>query len=166
MQAIQVQGDALIWAEAPSPPCGADEVCIAVRASAVNRADLVQRSGGYPPPPGASPILGLECAGEIVDVGGAVTGLQVGQAVCALLAGGGYAERVVVPAAQVMHTLSDNACITCAFSATGRARSVEPMTRRRFIINRPRLASACAPPISPIRTRRPFIPKHVRLSAR
>ncbi len=75
---------------------------IEVAASAVNRADLLQRQGFYPPPPGASDILGLECSGRIAQVGPEVEGWQVGDEVCALLAGGGYATRVVVPAGQVM----------------------------------------------------------------
>ena len=73
-----------------------------VAATAVNRADLLQRQGYYPPPPGASDILGLECSGTVAAVGEGVTGWQVGDEVCALLAGGGYAEKVVVPAAQLL----------------------------------------------------------------
>lgn len=75
---------------------------IAVRATAVNRADLLQRQGLYPPPPGASPVLGLECAGEVIEVGREVTGWQVGARVMALLTGGGYAEEVVVDAGSAM----------------------------------------------------------------
>jgi len=73
-----------------------------VHATAINRADLVQRSGGYPPPPGASPIMGLECAGTVMEVGEGVSRVRPGDAVCALLAGGGYAEQVVVAAGQVL----------------------------------------------------------------
>src|SRR5690606_14938788 len=73
-----------------------------VAASAVNRADLLQRTGNYPPPPGASEVPGLECSGVIVEVGEDVEGLRTGDRVCALLAGGGYAERVAVPWQQVM----------------------------------------------------------------
>ncbi len=102
MKAIRVENDALVWADAPAPPLGAGAVRIAVRATAVNRADLVQRAGGYPPPPGASDILGLECAGEVIEVGEGVTRVRAGDQVCALLAGGGYAEQVVVPAGQVL----------------------------------------------------------------
>src|SRR6185436_2137883 len=69
----------------------------------VNRADLLQRDGLYPPPPGASPILGLECAGEVMEVGADVRGWQVGDRAMALLAGGGYAEEVVVDAGSAMH---------------------------------------------------------------
>ena len=69
MKAIQVDGDRLVWKQTESPTLGTGEVRIRVAATAVNRADLVQRRGGYPPPPGASHILGLECAGEVVEVG-------------------------------------------------------------------------------------------------
>jgi putative PIG3 family NAD(P)H quinone oxidoreductase len=102
MKAIQVQGDRLEWADTAEPAVGVGEVRIRVAATAVNRADLVQRSGGYPPPPGASPILGLECAGEVLEIGEGVTRVAPGDAVCALLAGGGYAEQVVVPAGQLL----------------------------------------------------------------
>jgi NADPH:quinone reductase len=84
------------------PPLGADDVLIAVEAAGVNRADVLQRLGQYPPPPGASPILGLEVAGTIVERGPAVTSFAVGDRVCALLAGGGYAKHVVAPAAQCL----------------------------------------------------------------
>jgi len=82
--------------EVASPPLGVDELRIRVRATAVNRADLLQREGHYPPPAGASPILGLECAGEVIEVGADVRGWNVGERAMALLAGGGYAEEVVV----------------------------------------------------------------------
>ena len=75
---------------------------IDVVAAGVNRADLLQRQGHYPPPPGASPVLGLECAGRISALGPEVAGWAVGDEVCALLTGGGYAERVAVPAGQVL----------------------------------------------------------------
>ena len=88
--------------EQPDPSPGPGEVLIDVAASSVNRADLAQRQGRYPPPPGASEILGLECAGTIAELGDGVTGFAVGDEVCALLAGGGYAERVAAPAGQVM----------------------------------------------------------------
>lgn len=89
-------------AEVPDPIPAADEVLIAVTAAGVNRADLLQRAGHYPPPSGASPYLGLECSGTIVGLGTSVTGWQIGDEVCALLSGGGYAELVAVPAGQVM----------------------------------------------------------------
>ncbi len=95
--------DVLTWAEVDDLPApGPGEVTIAVEAAGVNRADLLQRRGHYPVPPGASPVLGLECAGRITAIGDGTTGFVVGDAVCALLAGGGYAERVNVPAVQVL----------------------------------------------------------------
>jgi putative PIG3 family NAD(P)H quinone oxidoreductase len=94
--------DVLGWEEVPDPVCGPGEVVVDVAASAVNRADLLQRQGFYPPPPGASEILGLECSGIISEVGEGVAGWSVGDEVCALLAGGGYAERVAVPAGQLL----------------------------------------------------------------
>lgn len=94
--------DALVWAEVPDPSPGDGELLIDVTASAVNRADLLQRAGFYPPPPGASPILGMECSGRVSATGPGATGFRVGDEVCALLAGGGYAQRVAVPAGQVL----------------------------------------------------------------
>jgi len=88
--------------EAAAPLLGADELRIRVAACAVNRADLVQRQGGYPAPPGASTILGLECAGVVTEVGASVRGFASGERVMALLAGGGYAEEVVVHAGSAM----------------------------------------------------------------
>ncbi len=102
MKAIEIDGDKLAWHDVPDPVPRAGEVLIRNRATAINRADLVQRSGGYPPPPGASPILGLECAGEVVAIGEGVARYKKGDRVCALLAGGGYAELVNVPAGQVL----------------------------------------------------------------
>jgi putative PIG3 family NAD(P)H quinone oxidoreductase len=92
----------LVWSEVPDPEPGPGEVLIEVAASAVNRADILQRQGFYTPPPGASLYPGLECSGRITAVGAGVTGFVTGDAVCALLAGGGYAEKVVVPAGQVL----------------------------------------------------------------
>lgn len=89
-------------AEVPDPRPGPGEVLIDVAATAINRADLLQRQGRYTSPPGASEILGLECAGTVAELGAEVAGFAVGDEVCALLAGGGYAERVTVPAGQVM----------------------------------------------------------------
>jgi len=94
--------DVLTWAEVPDPEPGPGEVLIDVAASAVNRADLLQRQGYYPPPKGASPYPGLECSGVISALGPDVTGWQVGDEVCALLTGGGYAEKVAVPAGQLL----------------------------------------------------------------
>ncbi len=94
--------EALTWAEVPDPVAGPGEVLVDVVASAVNRADLLQRQGFYPPPPGAPPYPGLECAGRISALGEGVTGWQVGDEVCALLGGGGYAEKVAVDARLVL----------------------------------------------------------------
>ncbi|QQQ76603.1 NAD(P)H-quinone oxidoreductase [Saccharothrix sp. 6-C] len=94
--------DVLAWAEVRDPEPGPGEVLLDVAATAVNRADLLQRQGHYPPPKGTSDVLGLECSGTVADLGEGVTGWRVGDEVCALLAGGGYAERVVVPAAQLL----------------------------------------------------------------
>jgi len=88
--------------DVPDPVPSAGEVLIDVAATAINRADLLQRQGHYDPPPGTSPYLGMECAGTIAQLGDGVTGWRVGDAVCALLAGGGYAERVVAPAGQLL----------------------------------------------------------------
>src|SRR5260370_8899927 len=106
MKAIQITEpggpEVLVWADAPDPEPGPGEVLIEVAASAVNRADLLQRMGFYPPPPGASDILGLECSGRIVEIGSGVDGWSIGAQVCALLAGGGYAAKAAVPAGQLM----------------------------------------------------------------
>lgn len=102
MKAIQADGGKLVWGAVDEEQCAPGLVKIDVAATAINRADLVQVTGGYPPPPGASPILGLECAGVVSEVGEGVQRVKVGDEVCALLAGGGYAERVVVPAGQVL----------------------------------------------------------------
>lgn len=92
----------MTWAEVPDPEPGPGEVVLDVVSSAVNRADLLQVQGNYPVPPGASEILGLECAGRIAALGEGVTGWSVGDEVCALLAGGGYATKVAVPAPQLL----------------------------------------------------------------
>lgn len=103
MKAIVVgENQSLEWSDAETPRPGADEVLIRVHATAINRADLLQRRGGYPSPPGASSILGLECAGEIAEVGEGVSRFTVGDRVCALLAGGGYAEYAVAHAGSVL----------------------------------------------------------------
>ncbi|MCV7217808.1 NAD(P)H-quinone oxidoreductase [Mycobacterium crocinum] len=94
--------DRLTWSEVPDVAPGHGEVLIKVSTAGINRADLLQAAGNYPPPPGASNILGLEVSGVIANVGEGVAGWTVGQDVCALLAGGGYAEYVAVPAGQVM----------------------------------------------------------------
>ena len=106
MRAITIptpgDADTLVLAEVPTPDLAADEVLLQVAAAGVNRADLMQRQGFYPPPPGASPYPGLEVSGTISALGQDVTGWAVGDQVCALLSGGGYAEQVAVPAAQLL----------------------------------------------------------------
>jgi putative PIG3 family NAD(P)H quinone oxidoreductase len=106
MKAISVRGDkenpVLVWEDVPDIGYGPDEALVDVRAAAVNRADLWQARGNYPPPSGASEILGLEMAGVIREVGAAATGWQAGDRVCALLPGGGYAERAAVPAGMLL----------------------------------------------------------------
>lgn len=104
--------EVLRWATAPDPRLRPGEVLIDVAAAGVNRADLLQRHGGYPPPAGASPILGLECSGTVLEVGTGVVDHDVdhdaappvrpGDRVCALLAGGGYAQRVAAPVGQLL----------------------------------------------------------------
>ncbi|WP_369272224.1 NAD(P)H-quinone oxidoreductase [Streptomyces sp. R11] len=94
--------EALVWDEVPDPVAGEGEVLVEVVAGAVNRADILQRQGFYNPPPGSSPYPGLECSGRIAEIGPGVSGWAVGDEVCALLAGGGYAEKVAVPAGQLL----------------------------------------------------------------
>jgi len=106
MRAVVAQGtggpEVLSVTDVPDPVAGPGEVLLEVVAAGLNRADLLQRRGFYPPPPGASEIIGMECSGRVLALGEGVAGLEVGQEVCALLAGGGYAEKVAVPAGQVM----------------------------------------------------------------
>ncbi|MFD6324745.1 NAD(P)H-quinone oxidoreductase [Streptomyces sp. NPDC058442] len=94
--------EALVWEQVPDPVPGPGEVLVEVVAGAVNRADIIQRQGFYDPPPGASPYPGLECSGRITALGPGVTGWAVGDEVCALLAGGGYAQQVAVPIGQLL----------------------------------------------------------------
>ncbi|TVZ01656.1 NAD(P)H-quinone oxidoreductase [Trebonia kvetii] len=94
--------EVLQWIEVPDPQPAPGEVLIDVAASAVNRADMMQRQGFYPPPQGAPAYPGLECSGTIAALGEGVAGWRVGEQVCALLAGGGYAEKVAVPAGQLL----------------------------------------------------------------
>ncbi|WP_458244793.1 NAD(P)H-quinone oxidoreductase [Streptomyces sp. MAI_2237] len=94
--------EALVWDEVPDPEPGEGEVLVEVVASAVNRADILQRQGFYDPPPGASRYPGLECSGRVAALGSGVSGWSVGDEVCALLSGGGYAEKVLVPAGQLL----------------------------------------------------------------
>ena len=102
MKALQGEQGEVIWQKAPVPECGAGQVRIKVVAAGLNRADLLQRAGLYPPPPGVTPILGLECSGHIDALGEGVQQFSVGDAVCALLSGGGMAEYVVVDARHVL----------------------------------------------------------------
>jgi putative PIG3 family NAD(P)H quinone oxidoreductase len=102
MRAIVIEEQQLVIREVPDPVAGAGEVIVDVTAAGINRADVLQRQGNYPVPPGAPPYPGLECAGVISAVGEGVTGHHVGARVAALLAGGGYAERVAVPVAQLL----------------------------------------------------------------
>ncbi len=106
MQAIVIEqtddGPVLSMGEIAAPALEPGSLRLRVAATAVNRADLLQARGFYPPPPGASETLGLECAGEVVEVGDGVSGWTSGDRVMALLAGGGYAQEVVVDAGSVM----------------------------------------------------------------
>ena len=118
MKAIQVdttqEDRPLLWQETAEPTFGPDEVLVAIHATALNRADLMQRAGNYPPPPGASEIMGLEMAGVISQIGATVHGWQVGDRVCALLPGGGYAETVTVPQQMLMPIPTDWDFMTAA----------------------------------------------------
>lgn len=102
MRAITIESQKLVVAARPVPKPGRGEVLVRVRAAGINRPDLLQRKGLYPPPPGVTDIPGLEIAGEIVTLGRGVKGLRRGQDVCALVAGGGYAEYCAVPAPQCL----------------------------------------------------------------
>ncbi|HWT47079.1 MAG TPA: NAD(P)H-quinone oxidoreductase [Mycobacterium sp.] len=103
MRAIVAESsDQMSWQEVPDVTAGPGELLIKVAAAGVNRADVLQAAGKYPPPPGVSEIIGMEVSGVISEVGSGDAGWSVGQEVCALLAGGGYAEYVAVPAGQVM----------------------------------------------------------------
>ncbi|AQQ68108.1 NAD(P)H-quinone oxidoreductase [Microbulbifer agarilyticus] len=92
----------MVLAQGDAPAAGEGEVLIRVAAAGVNRPDIVQRAGFYPPPPGASPVLGLEVAGEVISVGAGVQRWKVGDQVCALTNGGGYAEYAVAPEGQCL----------------------------------------------------------------
>ena len=106
MKAITIpvpgDADALVLDDVPVPELGPTDVLVTVAAAGVNRADLMQRQGFYDPPPGASPYPGLEVSGTVAAVGEQVEGWSVGDEVCALLSGGGYAEQVAVPAGQLL----------------------------------------------------------------
>lgn len=103
MRAAIVEGKEFRIADVDPPKLGPNDLRIRVRATAVNRADLLQREGHYPPPPGASEIIGLECSGTVIEIGDNVRGWSKGDRAMALLAGGGYAEEVVVDAGSAMH---------------------------------------------------------------
>ncbi len=107
MRAVVMNGsggsEVLEIAEIDVPKPGVGEVLIKVHAAGVNRPDVIQRKGAYPPPPGASPLLGLEVSGEVVALGEGVASHNIGERVCALTPGGGYAEYCVAPAAHVLH---------------------------------------------------------------
>ncbi|RZJ31975.1 MAG: NAD(P)H-quinone oxidoreductase [Brevundimonas sp.] len=112
MRMIEIAGgagpaEALSLAECPDPVAGPGQIRIRVRAAGVNRPDLLQRNGLYPPPPGAPGILGLEVAGEIDQIGAGVSRWAVGDRVCALLGGGGYADRAVVDARHALPVPDD-----------------------------------------------------------
>lgn len=100
MKAILINDDkSLRWDDVPDPVCGADECLVKIEAAGINRADLLQRDGGYPPPPGAPEWMGLEIAGHVIELGEEAkkkSALKVGDRVCALLGGGGYAQYVSV----------------------------------------------------------------------
>ena len=105
MKAIVVQEDTnrtLLWQEVPDPTFAPHEALVNIHTTAINRADLLQRVGNYPPPPGAPPYMGLEMSGTIAEVGTAVTGFKPGDRVLGLLTGGGYAEQVAVPATHLL----------------------------------------------------------------
>ncbi|HEY2325638.1 MAG TPA: NAD(P)H-quinone oxidoreductase [Thermoanaerobaculia bacterium] len=102
MRAATVEGKEFRIADIDRPSSGPNDLRIRVHTTAVNRADLLQRDGKYPPPPGASEIIGMECAGVVIEAGANVRGWSKGDRVMALLAGGGYAEEVVVDAGSAM----------------------------------------------------------------
>ena len=121
MKAIVIADKKLNWVDNEDPDCKDNEVIIKVKSTAVNRADLAQRAGLYPAPPGASEILGLECSGIIQEIGRDVVNRKVGDEVVALLAGGGYAEYVSCPEVQTLPlpkniNLSDGAAIPEVFA--------------------------------------------------
>ena len=121
MKAIVIADKNLNWVDNEDPNCKDNEVIIKVKSTAVNRADLAQRAGLYPAPPGASEILGLECSGIIQEIGRDVVDRKVGDEVVALLAGGGYAEYVSCPEVQTLPlpknlNLSDGAAIPEVFA--------------------------------------------------
>jgi len=149
--------EVLRWLEVPDPVPGPGEVVIDIAAGGVNRADLMQRQGLYPPPPGAPPYPGLECSGRIRAVGEGVTDWRPGDEVCALLAGGGYAEQVAVAASQLLHRPDGLDLVTADF----RIRDLLDWLRSPFALSGApqrlalsRLEKHSAPRSSTSRTRR------------
>ena len=124
MKAVVIDDEKnLHWKDFETPVPGAHEVLIKVHATAINRADLMQRQGFYPPPPGASPIMGLECSGEIAAIGANATRFKVGDRVCALLSGGGYAEFATADEGSVLpipgeESFVHGACLPEVFATT------------------------------------------------
>ena len=112
MRSSLESADQLVWQQVPDVVPDRAEVLVKVSAAGVNRADLLQAAGLYPPPPGASELLGMEVSGVIEAVGDDVAGWSPGQEVCALLAGGGYAEYVAVPAGQLLPHPAASTCRT------------------------------------------------------
>ena len=106
MRAVVLSGpggpEVMQWQQVPDPEAGPGEVVVDITAAAVNRADLLQRQGRYDPPPGTSPYPGLECSGRVTGLGDGIEGWTIGDEVCALLTGGGYAEKVTVPVGQLL----------------------------------------------------------------
>ena len=152
--------DVLKLAEVPDPVPAPGEVLVDVTGAGVNRADLMQRQGLYPPPPGAPPYPGLECSGRIAGLGPGTDGWQVGDEVCALLGGGGYAEKVAVPAGQLLPVpagvpLTDAAGLPEVACTLARLRS-----------STLRSSSPRAPPCNPITTRRPPVARAATFCAR
>lgn len=118
MRAIVLEGyggpEVLRWTEVPDPTVGRGQVLVEVVASGLNRADVLQREGNYPPPSGDPPYPGLELSGRIAALGVGVSGYAVGDEVCALVGGGGYAEKAAVPAAQLLPVPRGTALIDAA----------------------------------------------------
>lgn len=120
MKAVLIQSDerkSLVWSEVPDPVAKADEVIVKVAYAGLNRADLLQREGNYPPPPGCPDWMGLEVSGEITAMGSEAaerSGFAIGDKVCALLGGGGYAEYVAVPYGMCMHVPKNTSMIEAA----------------------------------------------------
>ena len=162
--------EALTVVDLPDPEPGPGEVLVEVAATAVNRADIMQRQGFYPPPPGASDVLGLECSGTVAALGEGVSGWAVGDEVCALLAGGGYAELVAVPAGQLMPVPDGVDLVTAALDPGGGLHGVVERVHdrrrsspaRRCSCTAARAGSAPSRSSSPARCRRRCSPPRAR----